>query len=458
MQKQNAPWWLTLRPWLLVALVASLPAQIAYTWSRLPKEGGLAYIHTQPSGAEVSLVTPGNVGNLVMGPREVRFVSLGNSPGPLLQGFTPDRALNIRLRLRGYRERVVLVPAGAFAPGRNHYPESGTIALEPTVPVLVPLLYTVRDWPFAFAGAGLLVVLGVLAAQSRRRDAVQTRLQIQADLGDFALGVPIGPYRLGKPLGVGGMARVFEATRDGEASGEVLALKIMSARLSAERDYHERFKREVNVCRALRHPNIVQILDWGEVSGHLYLVMEKIEGSTLADHMITGPLSVRESIAMARQIAEGLSHAHAQGVIHRDVKPANVLLTPAGKAVITDFGIARRADLPVVTEAGGAIGTPAYIAPESLQGQTIDWRADLYALGLILHEMLSGQHPYATSTGADLLTRHTHDSPRPLREVCPDAPPGLEALVARLVSRDPAGRATRIDEVALALRELERTR
>lgn len=448
----SAPSWLSRIRWPAAALLGCLLAQGAYTTTRAPKPGGSAYVFTSPSGARALSVGRPDVGVLTMNPHALGPQPVGTTPGPLAIHRLP---CSLHLELWGYERREVRLPEGAFVPGRTRYPEQGDIALTPRIPVLIPLLYTLRDWPFA---ALALLPLGALL---RRRQAwlrearIEEKLQAQLALGDLGPGVPIGPYRLGPQLGAGGMARVFEATREGESGGERLALKVMSPRLSADAEFQERFRREVNICRALRHRNIVPLLDWLEVGGCLCLVMERLEGQTLAERAAHMRLPRKEVLRIVRQVAEALEHAHRAGIVHRDVKPANIMVTPQGKAVLMDFGIARRADLPVVTEAGSAIGTPAYIAPEQIRGRDIDWRADIYALGITLYELLAGQHPYESATGVDLLNRHVETAPEPLRTVCPAAPEALEALVMRMVAKSPAERADEPGDIARALRALE---
>lgn len=447
--------WLTRRPWLLAAMAMCVPLQAVYGWMRAPAPGGQVYVITRPSGAKVTVISHPDTGVLTLGaaPAQPRFA--GQTPGPLHLSLR-DFPCTVRISLWGYDDKVELVGAGAITAEKSRYPERGAIDLHPRYPVVAPLLYAMRDFPFAWLAAALLLAYARVVGAERHRLRRERQAQNLLALGDLSEGVPLGPYRLGKLLGVGGMARVFRARREGDDDwGEVLALKVLSPSASSDGDFRERFKREVNVSRALDHPHIGHILDWGETEGHIYIAMELVEGRTLADVARERRLPVKEAVPLIRQVADALRYAHGQGVIHRDVKPANIMVTPQGKAVLMDFGIARRRDLPVLTGVGQAMGTPAYIAPEQLQGGRADWRADLYALGLMAYEMLAGKHPYEGATGMALLNCHVQADPEPLRRVCPEAPEALEELVRRMVAKDPVARAETPDDIAAALARIE---
>ena len=454
--------WLLARPRLLLAALACMLMQGAYSAWQAPMTGGEVYIYTQPAGARVILEGRPDVGDLTMGARPISEAPRGFTPGPLPISrlrYSPktrqgDFPCTLVLRLRGYDDLRLFLPEGTFTATRTRYPESGALALTPRIPVLTPLLYALRDLPFLFASGLLLVGWGLQLRAWRRERRADDKMRMLLELGDLSEGVVLGPYRLGALLGTGGMARVFSATREGDEKGEVVAVKVLSARLSRDADFRERFKREVNICRALRHPNIAPLLDWAELYGHLCIVMERIEGETVAARAERAPLGVADSVKVARQVADALLYAHRQGVVHRDVKPANVMVTPSGKAVLMDFGIARRTDLPVVTAAGGALGTPAYVAPEQLRGET-DWRADYYSLGIMLYELAAGRHPYEGATGAELYKKHMEGRLPPLRAVCPHAPEALEALLARMTATRPDDRAREMGEIPEALRRLE---
>lgn len=404
----------------LLVLAALLGAQWAWTRAQAPAAGGLYYLHTQPSGAAVFLTFVDERGS--------RPLLLGRSPGPLTLGPAQFPA-RLELRLAGYEARQLKLARPASFPAR--YPETGSLDLVPSWPG-AGLLYLLRDWPFLF-GAGLL---GAVAAwRARRRWQArrgEERLRSLFERGEVRPGVEVGGYLLGERVGRGGMATVYRATRVGEARGEVLALKLLDASLSRD----DRWQQEVDVCRGLSHPHIMALLDWGVAAGRGYMVMEFVEGTTVADRMAAGPVPEAEAVRWVREAAEALAYAHGRGVAHRDVKPSNLMLAgPKGSVKLMDFGMARRTQ---ETQTGSLIGSPGYISPEALEGADVGREADLYGLGAVLYEALAGRPAYAGETALEVMLRQKREDPPPLEGV----PERLAALVRRLMSRDPAARGT----------------
>ncbi len=220
--------------------------------------------------------------------------------------------------------------------------------------------------------------------------------------GGALIGQWLGEYQLHTLLGVGGMAEVYQA-RDA-ALGREVAVKVLPAELAADPSYVERFRNEARAVGALNHPNIVAVHSFGEQGPLLYLVMPLMKES-LRDRLLRGaPLPVEEAVQIAVQILSGLGAAHARRVVHRDVKPENILLDDNGVAKLTDFGIARRITMPrasggpTLAGTGLPVGTPQYMAPEQLRGEEVDQRADIYALGSVLYEMLTGMPPHIADT------------------------------------------------------------
>ena len=230
----------------------------------------------------------------------------------------------------------------------------------------------------------------------------------------------IASYTLLEPIGHGGMAVVYRARHD--ALERTVAVKILSEHLAASREFLERFRREARTAANLRHPNVITVFDFGQDErGVPYLVLEFIEGPTLADLMDTG-LDDSRVPGLLDQIADGLDYAHARGVIHRDIKPGNVLLTDDGRAVLADFGLAWLLEGAHLTLTGGVIGTPEYMAPEQASGEPIDPRADIYALGVVLYEMLVGERPFVADTPIGVLLKHLQDEPPSILSARPELP------------------------------------
>src|SRR5918999_4919235 len=212
-----------------------------------------------------------------------------------------------------------------------------------------------------------------------------------------------GRYRIEKPLGEGGMADVFLAQDTG--LDRPVAIKVLAQRLLGDEALRTRFVREARMAAGLQHPNIVTVFDTGEHDGRPFIVMELVEGMTLADRLRSqGKLSPDEVIFIGVQACAGLARAHAAGLVHRDVKPGNLLLRKDGVVKVADFGIASAAELTSVTEAGTILGTAAYLAPEQAEGRTATPQSDLYGLGAVLYEALTGRQPFQFRSLADLVT------------------------------------------------------
>ena len=233
-------------------------------------------------------------------------------------------------------------------------------------------------------------------------------------------GERFGEYTLREPLGKGGMATVYVAER----GGEVVALKRPHLAFLDDAEFRERFLREAEIGCALHHPNIVRILERGHVETVPYFTMELVPGQTLrACLRERGALPVREACRIASQVAEALDYAHLKGVVHRDLKPSNVMVLPDGSVRVMDYGIARAQRFEGITATGAFLGTPDYVAPETAEGNLTDARSDLYSLGVIFYEMLTGRSP---SWGTRLSPPCACTSPRPRLHPppwCPGSPP-----------------------------------
>jgi eukaryotic-like serine/threonine-protein kinase len=263
-----------------------------------------------------------------------------------------------------------------------------------------------------------------------------------------------GHYSLREPLGSGGMAEVFLA-RD-EVLGRDVALKILKEQYADNVGFVERFRREARSAASLNHPRIIVVYDWGRSADGTYcMAMEYASGGTLKDRILEdGPLPPRKAAKVASQIAEGLGFAHERGVIHRDVKPQNVLLTEAGDAKVADFGIAQAASATTTSRSNLILGTANYMSPEQAKGGRVSPASDLYSLGVVLYEMLTGELPYKADSPLAAAVRHFAEPPRSPREANPEVPEVLEVLTLRLLAKDPTDRYGSAAEVLEVLRQV----
>jgi tRNA A-37 threonylcarbamoyl transferase component Bud32 len=249
-----------------------------------------------------------------------------------------------------------------------------------------------------------------------------------------------GRYEIEELVGTGGMSSVYRA-RDSVLERRV-ALKILHEHFSADPEYVERFRREARAIARLNHPNIVTVIDRGEFGKRQFIVFEHIPGENLKEVVEReGQLPVAQALALTHQIARGLAFAHQHGVVHRDVKPQNVLLDESGTAKVTDFGIARSLDPgEELTQTGTLLGTSDYIAPEQASGEPIDARSDQYSLGVLLYELLTGEVPYPADSFMAVAMRHLRDPVPSVRERRRDVPDRVDKIVARAMAKRPADR------------------
>jgi serine/threonine protein kinase len=249
-----------------------------------------------------------------------------------------------------------------------------------------------------------------------------------------------GRYEVEELVGAGGMSSVFRA-HDSLLDRKV-ALKVMHQQYGEDPEYVERFRREARSVAALSHPNIVTVIDRGEHEGRQFIVFEYVEGENLKQLIQRrGPAPIATALELAIQIGQALSFAHKQGLVHRDVKPQNVLLNGNGTAKVTDFGIARSLDVKRgVTQTGTVVGTSEYIAPEQAQGQHVDEHTDVYSLGVVLYELLTSEVPFTGESFVAVAMKHINDPPPSLRERRPDVPTRIEVAVERALAKDPADR------------------
>lgn len=265
----------------------------------------------------------------------------------------------------------------------------------------------------------------------------------------------VSSYRLEGEIAHGGMGIVYRGVHT--VFDEVVAVKAIFPELTLNPELRERFLNEAKIQRRLQHPNIVQIREFLIDQGKFYIVMEFIEGETLADHLrqLRRPMLASEAIEIFRQALEGLGFAHAQGVIHRDIKPSNIMLTRQGVAKLTDFGIARALGSAKLTRTGTALGTPAYMSPEQIQGTKLDHRTDIYSMGITLYEMLTGRVPFERPKDSDsdipVYLAHINEAPLALSRLVPEIPSYVDAAVLKALAKRPDDRFASCEEFQAAV-------
>ena len=254
-----------------------------------------------------------------------------------------------------------------------------------------------------------------------------------------------GRYRVMRKLGAGGMADVYLA--EDEELGRRVAIKILNDRHANDESFVERFRREAKNAAGLSHPNIVSIYDRGEAEGTYYIAMEYLDGRTLKELLIArGPMPIADAIHHTRQILNALRFAHKKGVVHRDIKPHNVMVDGDGRLKVTDFGIAR-AGASQMTEAGAIVGTAQYLSPEQARGAAVDQRSDLYSIGVVLYEMVTGSVPFTGDSPVEIAMKHLSDTPRPPSTIRPEIPPDLDMVVLRALAKNPDDRFQTAEEM-----------
>ena len=261
----------------------------------------------------------------------------------------------------------------------------------------------------------------------------------------------IGRYRVLEEIASGSQGAVYRAFDPD--SGQIVAVKVLHPSLTGNRDYLERFRREASLASSIDNPNVLKIFEVGADGDRHFIALEFLPETLSRVIEGAGALPVERAAAFAIQIARGLAAAHALGIVHRDVKPQNVLIGPDGVAKLTDFGIARSELLPTMTATGSTMGTPHYMSPEQARGERADERSDLYSLGCVLYQMLAGEVPFKGNTPLAVVRQHIEERPRPVRRLRSEVPTAVERIVNRCMEKRPERRYQTARELVEALAE-----
>mgnify|MGYP001590159845 CR=1 FL=1 len=266
------------------------------------------------------------------------------------------------------------------------------------------------------------------------------------------IGQTLGPYRIVEQIGLGGMATVYKAYH--AAMDRFVAVKVLPPNMAHDPAFVARFAQEARTIAKLEHPYILPVYDSGSQEGTAYLVMRYMETGTLTDLLAKGRPDLRYTIRLVQHVAEALEHAHQHGIIHRDIKPSNILIDKNGQPSLTDFGISKIIEGSLNLTGSGIIGTPAYMSPEQGQGLKIDHRSDIYALGVVLYEMVTGVRPFEAETPMAVLLQHINAPLPPPRTLAPDIPPELERIILKALSKNPGDRHATAGHLARALENM----
>ena len=261
----------------------------------------------------------------------------------------------------------------------------------------------------------------------------------------------IGRYQILDEIASGGQGAVYRVFDPD--TGQIVALKVLHAFLAKDSNYVERFRREASLASSIDHPNVVKIFEVGQDGDQHFMALEFLPESLARIIEAGGQMRLDRLAEFGVQIADGLAEAHALGIVHRDIKPQNILIGADGLAKVTDFGIARSEVLSTMTATGAVMGTPHYMSPEQSRGEEADARSDIYSLGCMLYQMVTGELPFKGNTPLAVIRQQIDDEPTPLRELRADLTPGLEAVVERSMAKDPESRFQSVSDLSAALRD-----
>ncbi|MCA9795171.1 MAG: serine/threonine protein kinase, partial [Candidatus Eremiobacteraeota bacterium] len=346
---------------------------------------------------------------------------LGESGQPIVLPFSQYGGnLELQLQREGFYTETISL-ATMQVKNDNRWPRAGPpIRLQPKTWVVAfkYWLDTHRGLTLVGSIAATTLLLWGLSYRASLRRRVK-RLQTmeryaEGDVSGSLVTHLVGDYRLVNVLGRGGMATVYQGLREPDLDpSSAVAIKVLKPQFTDTEEFLKRFAREVQVYRELSHPGILALYDWGSYHDYTYLVLELLDGKTLADEAGRARVSPEQCLAWLSPVMEAVSYAHTCGIVHRDLKPENIMVRANGRLVVMDFGLARAEDGERVTQTGAALGTPAYMAPEQIQGQ-VDPRSDQYAIGVMAYEMLTGRLPFTDSDPVQLIFAHISQPPPPL--------------------------------------------
>lgn len=380
-----------------------------------------------------------------------------------LADFKGQSSIPFEFRHKDYKNRVDKIDCFYFQ-NRDRYPENDVIRMTGKIPFIMDAKYFLlvyKGYSIIFATFIFALIFFVILPKSRKIKTALDRAAkweaIRTKMGDDDphIGLKLGEYRLIEKLGAGGMGAVYKAVPDETLSEkESVAIKFMKPEVTEDEEFVHRFRREVQVTSKLDHPSILRIINWGEEDKRMYMVMELMKGSTLKGKMVKGGMSINRFREYYFPVLDALEYAHGKDIIHRDIKPDNIMLTQNGRVKVMDFGLAKGNQYSTITVSGSAIGTPAYMAPEQITGKPQDPRSDQYSLGVLAWEMLAGRRPFDDESTINIILKHLSEKPPSLKEARPDLPDGFNAIVMKMLEKEPDQRYKTLGEVKSAMEQV----
>lgn len=407
-----------------------------------------ATFHVYPAGSKVEI----HQAHLNVSGATFEPISLVAQAGPA--------QLDITITHEGFAPLHFALDARQLQEARQ-WPPLGTQSLQASSALVWFSTYGPGYAPWVFLSLALVWAgyFLVVAPRQRRRQELLERAQYIEGLvvpkADFdpLLKTRLGPYRLVEFLGEGGMARVYralpEATMDDK---DAVAVKVVHAEVTRDESFSDRFWREVKLMDQLRHPAIARLESYGEEHGRFYIAVELLRGESLRSHVDPNGMSAPQAMRLLEPVMEALSFAHQNGVVHRDVKPENIMVCQDGRVKLMDFGLARSREFATVTATGSILGTPAYVAPEQILNKPIDPSMDQYSLGITLYELVSGRLPYDDGDPVQMIYKHLSEDPVPPKSFRPRLNADFSDAIMRMLAKEPESRFPDMIAVRKALR------